>query len=100
VAIYTAIAFVIAGLRHIGPARRGFVALITGNTAGGITVRRMLVPALIGRSWQGGVIAAVGRFGNVDREAFSLEPPFQCGSLTDLVFDHEYTHRFSLTRRS
>ncbi len=61
VALYTAIAFVIAGLGAFSARPdEGFTALIAGNTIGGITVRRMLIPALIGPLVVGGLVAAAG----------------------------------------
>lgn len=54
---HTAVAFVLAGLAVLAArADEGFVALLTEGTAGGVTVRRMLVPAVAGPMAVGGLL--------------------------------------------
>lgn len=70
---HTATAFVIAGLAAllVRP-DKGFVALATGNTAGGVAVRRMLVPAVAGPLVVGGVLAWGTRSAALSASALAL----------------------------
>jgi diguanylate cyclase (GGDEF)-like protein/PAS domain S-box-containing protein len=89
VALYSATGFVIAGLAAIfARPNEGFVALITGNTAGGITVRRMLVPALIGPLVAGGLVeAAAGATGPTASglAAFTIATMLLSGTLVCVI---------------
>jgi len=75
-ALHTATAFVVAGLAALwARPDRGLVALVTDKSAGGVTVRRMLVPAVVGPAVVGGLLAEAARSG-------ALTPAFRLALFT------------------
>lgn len=61
-AVHTAAGFVTAAVAALlARPGDGYVALATGNTAGGVAVRRLLVPAVAGPVAMGGVVDILGQ---------------------------------------